>query len=51
MRLRDPRDLGKPELMIIPMIDIIFFLLVFFMLSTMYMVELKNNTGKTTNSG
>ena len=25
MRLRDPRDLGKPELMIIPMIDIIFF--------------------------
>ena len=41
MRLRDPRDLGKPELMIIPMIDIIFFLLVFFMLSTMYMVELK----------
>lgn len=41
MRLRDPRDLGKPELMIIPMIDIIFFLLVFFMLSTIYMVELK----------
>ena len=33
MKLRDPRDLGKPELMIIPMIDIMFFLLVFFMLS------------------
>ncbi|PWM78695.1 MAG: biopolymer transporter ExbD [Phascolarctobacterium sp.] len=41
MRLRNPRDLGKPELMIIPMIDIMFFLLVFFMLSTMYMVDLK----------
>lgn len=31
----------QPELNIIPMIDIMFFLLVFFMLSTMYMVEQK----------
>ena len=30
-----------PELNIIPMIDIMFFLLVFFMLSTMYMIDLK----------
>lgn len=28
-----------PEFMIIPMIDIIFFLLVFFMISTLYMVQ------------
>lgn len=41
MKLRNPRELTRPELMIIPMIDIMFFLLVFFMLSTMYMVELK----------
>ena len=30
-----------PQIMIIPMIDIIFFLLVFFMISTLYMVNLK----------
>jgi biopolymer transport protein ExbD len=30
---------NQPQLMIIPMIDIIFFLLVFFMMSTLYMVE------------
>lgn len=41
MRLRDRRSFAKPEVMIIPMIDIIFFLLVFFMLSTLYMVNLK----------
>ena len=41
MRLRDPRTMAKPELVIVPMIDIMFFLLVFFMLSTMYMTELK----------
>lgn len=35
-KLRPPRS---PKLMIIPMIDIIFFLLVFFMMSTLYMVE------------
>lgn len=41
MRLRDRRSFAKPEVMIIPMIDIMFFLLVFFMLSTLYMVDLK----------
>ena len=30
---------SSPQIMIIPMIDIIFFLLVFFMMSTLYMVE------------
>ncbi len=41
MRLRDRRSFSKPEVMIIPMIDIMFFLLVFFMISTLYMVNLK----------
>ena len=41
MKLRDRRRLEKPEVMIIPMIDIMFFLLVFFMLSTLYMVNMK----------
>lgn len=41
MKLRDVRAHRVPELNIIPMIDIMFFLLVFFMLSTMYMVDLK----------
>lgn len=41
MRLRDRRSFSKPEVMIIPMIDIMFFLLVFFMLSTLYMVNCK----------
>ena len=41
MRLRDRRAFGKPEVVIIPMIDIMFFLLVFFMLSTLYMVNVK----------
>ncbi|NCD08656.1 MAG: biopolymer transporter ExbD [Negativicutes bacterium] len=41
MKLRDSRQLKTPDLMIIPMIDIMFFLLVFFMLSTMYMVDMK----------
>lgn len=40
MKLRDPRQFEKPEI-IIPMIDIMFFLLVFFMISTMSMVDLK----------
>lgn len=44
MRLRDRRSFNKPEIMIIPMIDIVFFLLVFFMLSTLYMVNLKTVT-------
>lgn len=39
MKLRSLRQEGQPKLMIIPMIDIMFFLLVFFMLSTLYMVE------------
>ncbi|WP_455265763.1 ExbD/TolR family protein [Phascolarctobacterium sp.] len=41
MQLRNVRDRKAPELIIIPMIDIMFFLLVFFMLSTMYMIDLK----------
>lgn len=41
MRLRDRRSFTKPEVMIIPMIDIMFFLLVFFMMSTLYMVDMK----------
>lgn len=41
MKLRDRRISGNPRLMVIPMIDIIFFLLVFFMMSTMFMVEQK----------
>lgn len=41
MKLRDVRQRKTPELIIIPMIDIMFFLLVFFMLSTMYMIDLK----------
>lgn len=39
MRLRSLRLNSQPQLMIVPMIDIIFFLLVFFMMSTLYMVE------------
>ena len=41
MRLRDRRAFGKPEVVIIPMIDIMFFLLVFFIMSTLYMVHVK----------
>ena len=41
MRLRDRKGFDKPEIIIIPMIDIMFFLLVFFMLSTLYMVNIK----------
>lgn len=39
MKLRSLYVESRPQLMIIPMIDIIFFLLVFFMMSTLYMVE------------
>lgn len=39
MKLRSLRVENEPQLMIIPMIDIIFFLLVFFMISTLSMVE------------
>lgn len=41
MKLRNYRETKQPDLNIIPMIDIMFFFLVFFMLSTMYMVEQK----------
>lgn len=39
MKLRSMKIQEEPKLMIIPMIDIIFFLLVFFMISTMTMVQ------------
>ena len=39
MDINKLRRKRQPKLMIIPMIDIIFFLLVFFMLSTLYMVD------------
>lgn len=39
MKLSKLRTQHSPQIMIIPMIDIIFFLLVFFMMSTLYMVE------------
>ena len=41
MKLRNYRETKQPDLNIIPMIDIMFFLLVFFMLSTMFLVEQK----------
>ena len=41
MKLRERRYADNPRLMVIPMIDIIFFLLVFFMMSTLFMVEQK----------
>lgn len=41
MKLRSYRVERTPKLMIIPMIDIIFFLLVFFMMSTLNMVYQK----------
>ena len=41
MKFRDNHSLKTPELVIVPMIDIMFFLLVFFMMSTMYMIDLK----------
>ena len=42
MKRRDFREKTQPLVMIIPMIDIMLFLLVFFMMSTIYMV--KTNT-------
>ena len=36
---RDYRVVKEPTVMIIPMIDIMLFLLVFFMISTIYMVQ------------
>ena len=40
MKLRE-RKRGLPAIIVIPMIDIMFFLLVFFMMSTMYMTNVK----------
>lgn len=51
MRINALKEDGKPLLMIIPMIDIIFFLLVFFMMSMLTMVTQKTialNLPKTT---
>ena len=42
MKHRDFREKSQPLVMIIPMIDIMLFLLVFFMLSTIYMVQTNN---------
>lgn len=42
MKRRDFREEKQPLVMIIPMIDIMLFLLVFFMLSTIYMVQTHN---------
>ena len=39
MQRRNFREKGQPLVMIIPMIDIMLFLLVFFMISTIYMVQ------------
>ena len=39
MKLRNLRIENQPQLMVIPMIDIIFILLVFFMISTLSMVQ------------
>ena len=39
MQKRNFREKGQPSVMIIPMIDIMLFLLVFFMISTIYMVQ------------
>lgn len=44
MKLRNLRLEQKPRIMIIPMIDIIFFLLVFFMMSTLYIHEQQSIT-------
>lgn len=41
MRRRKRRELRAPEIMLSPMIDMIFLLLVFFVISTMYMSEVK----------
>ena len=41
MRGRHRRESQSPEIMLSPMIDMIFLLLVFFIISTMYMSEIK----------
>lgn len=42
MRLSAYRNNDRPQIMVIPMIDIIFFLLVFYIVSTLYMSEQRN---------
>lgn len=42
MRRRNFHEIAQPSIIIIPMIDIMLFLLVFFMLSTMYRVEVNS---------
>lgn len=42
MRCRHRREIKTPEIMLSPMIDMIFLLLVFFIISTMYMSEVKS---------
>lgn len=42
MKARSARITSEPKLMIIPLIDIMFFLLVFFIFSTLQMVEQKS---------
>lgn len=42
MKRRNFREKNQPLVMIIPMIDIMLFLLVFFMLSTIYMVQVNS---------
>ncbi len=42
MRRRRKREQKAPEIMLSPMIDMIFLLLVFFIVSTMYMSEVKS---------
>ena len=41
---RRKRVITPPEIMLSPMIDMIFLLLVFFIVSTMYMSEIKTET-------
>lgn len=53
MKRRNFREKNQPLVMIIPMIDIMLFLLVFFMLGTIYMVqtnEIQVNLPQTKNS-
>ena len=50
MKRRDFREKNQPLVMIIPMIDIMLFLLVFFMLSTIHMVQMNTLPVKLPNS-
>ena len=48
MRRRPRKQSLPPQLMLSPMIDMIFLLLVFFIVSTMYMSEIKTITIRLT---